>query len=214
MLLDNLTWKIKAIIATVVVAIIALLGSTIYLQNQKIKQINDQLEIAINNNCAYEAENSSLNGRIIAFQMTTDQLVMTRDSLTTKLNQLRKELGIKDKELKSLQLIISEDKKKDSVFVHDTIFKKDFVLDTLLADKWSALKLHATYPNEISAEYSFNNSTAIFTKTSKVILDKPKKCWIGRLFQKKYTVCEVEVVQENPYCTTKNEKFIEIIEKK
>lgn len=214
MLLDNLTWKIKAIIATVVVAIIALLGSTIYLQNQKIKQINDQLEIAINNNCAYEAENSSLNGRIIAFQMTTDQLVMTKDSLTTKLNQLRKELGIKDKELKSLQLIISEDKKKDSVFVHDTIFKKDFVLDTLLADKWSALKLHAAYPNEISAEYSFNNSTAIFTKTSKMILDKPKKCWIGRLFQKKYTVCEVEVVQENPYCTTKKEKFIEIIEKK
>ena len=46
---------------------------------------------------------------------------------------------------------------------------------------------------------------------SRVTVDPPKKCWIGRLFQKKQTIVEIDVVQENPYCMDKTQKFIKVI---
>lgn len=208
-----MTLKIKAIILAVLVLLFGALGTTVYLQSNKIKQVKHELEVAVNNNLAYESQNASLNGQLVAFQMTTDQLAITRDSLTMKLNEMRKQLKIKDKELQAMELIISENNKKDSVFVHDTLFIEGAVLDTLIADKWSRLQLHAKYPSTITAEYSFTNSTAIFAKTSKMILEEPKKCWFARLFQKKYTVCEIQVIQENPYCTEKEQRFVKIIEK-
>ena len=211
--LDNMTLKIKAIILAVAILLFGGLCATICLQNNKIKNVKHQLEVAVNNNLAYESENAALNGRLVAFQMTTDQLAITRDSLTMKLNNMRKQLKIKDKELQAMQLLISENHKIDSIFVHDTIFNKGAVLDTTIKDDWSRLQLHAEYPNAIITDYSFVNSTAIFAKTSRVILEEPKKCWIGRLFQKKYTVCEIEVIQENPYCTNKEQRFVKIIEK-
>ena len=95
--------------------------------------------------------------------------------------------------------------------MHDTIFQKGATLDTLIGDDWSSLSLHAEYPNILNVEYAFKNSTIIALHNARVTVDPPKKCWIGRLFQKKQTVVEIDVVQENPYCVQKDQKFIEII---
>ena len=46
---------------------------------------------------------------------------------------------------------------------------------------------------------------------SRVTVDPPKKCWLGRLFQKKQTIVEVDVVEQNPYCTIKNQKFVKVV---
>jgi hypothetical protein len=58
----------------------------------------------------------------------------------------------------------------------------------------------------------FKNSTNVVFYNSRVTIDPPKKCWLARLFQKKHNVVEIDVVQENPYCTNKEEKFIKIID--
>lgn len=199
-------WIIGILIATLVG-----LGVAIKLQSDKIKELNTELLVSTNNNKAYEAERDSLKDNAIQFQFTVDQLNHSKDSLVSRLNELRKELKIKDKEINELQYFASTTQKIDTVFATDTIFKIGVALDTVLKDDWSKLAIHAEYPNVISADYSFKNSTVVVMHNSRVTVDPPKKCWLARLFQKKQTIVEIDVVQENPYCTNEEQKFIQIV---
>lgn len=199
-------WIIGILIATLVG-----LGVAIKLQSDKIRELNTELLVSTNNNKAYEAERDSLKDNAIQFQFTVDQLNHSKDSLVNRLNELRKELKIKDKEINELQYFASTTQKIDTVFARDTIFKIGAALDTVLKDDWSKLAIHAEYPNVISADYSFKNSTVVVMHNSRVTVDPPKKCWLARLFQKKQTIVEIDVVQENPYCTNEEQKFIQII---
>ena len=205
--------KIKLIIGIVCLAILTGLGLSLYTQHKRIVNLQHDLEYAVNNNKAYEAENASLNGKLIEFKLTADQLSYSNDSLIQKLNTTRKQLGIKDKQIKELQYLASESRKKDTLRIRDTIFQKGVAIDTTIQDEWSRLSLHAEYPNIINTDYSFQNSTVVIAHSSRVTVDPPKKCWLGRLFQKKQTIVEIDVVQENPYCKNKEQKFIKIIEK-
>lgn len=128
--------KIKLIIASIIACILVGLGLTVYFQSQKIKKINSELSVAVINEKAYAAENSSLKERTIQFQLTVDQLNNSNDSLIQKLNDARKQLKIKDKNIKELQYIASLNQKKDSIIVRDTIFRNpEFKLDTLFGDE-------------------------------------------------------------------------------
>ena len=199
-------WTIGILIVTLVG-----LGIAIKLQSDKIRELNTELLVSTNNNKAYEAERDSLKDNAIQFQFTVDQLNHSKDSLVSRLNELRKELKIKDKEINELQYFASTTQKIDTVFARDTIFKVGASLDTLIKDDWSKLAIHAEYPNVISADYSFKNSTVVVMHDSRVTVDPPKKCWLARLFQKKQTIVEIDVVQENPYCTNEEQKFIKVI---
>lgn len=205
--------KTKLIILGICLICFLGLGWFSYFQYKQIQNLNAELRVATNNNKAYEAENSALNGKVIAYQLTTEQLTYSKDSLLQKLDQIRKDLKIKDKEIKELQYFASQNRKKDSIFVHDTIFQPNINLDTLIGDKWASVQLHAEYPSTIMIDYSFYNSTAVIAHSSRVTVDPPKKCWLGRLFQKKQTIVEIDVVQENPYCENKETKVIQIIDK-
>ena len=203
--------NIKLYAIGALIAIFCVMGIAIKTQYDKIKELNTELLVSTNNNKAYEAERDSLKDNAIQFQFTVDQLKYSQDSLVNKLNEVRKQLKIKDKEIDQLQYFASITQKADTVFVSDTIFKTGVAIDTLIADDWSKLALHAEYPNLISADYSFKNSTIVVMHNSRVTIDPPKKCWLARLFQKKQTIVEIDVVQENPYCTNQEQKFIEIV---
>ncbi len=205
--------KRKLIISSIITAAIALLIGSVYIQSKKIEHLHEELSSAIINNKAYQEENSELKDRTIQFEYTIEQLNYNNDSLVTKLNNLRKQLKIKDKNIKELQYLASINQKTDSIFIRDTIFKyPEFKLDTLIKDDWSSLHLTMEYPNKIITDYQFTNSTSIITSTSRETIDPPKKCWLGRLFQKKHTVVNIDVIQENPYCTNNIEKHIKIID--
>jgi hypothetical protein len=125
--------------------------------------------------------------------------------------EIKKQLNLKDKQINELQYFVSINDKRDTIIVKDTIFQKGVALDTLIGDYWSQLAIHAEYPSLLDVDYSFKNESLIVLHDSRVTVDPPKKCWIGRLFQKKQTIVEVDVVQENPYCTNKEQKFIKVI---
>ena len=170
------------------------------------------MSTAVINIKAAEAENDSLINKNIEFNYTIAQLNYSNDSLVQKLNNVRKELNIKDKSIKELQYLASHNVKTDSIFIKDTIFKEpSFRLDTLVGDEWAKLKLGLEYPNKIEAEYSFKNETMIFSSSRKETIDPPKKCWLLRLFQKKHIITDVEIVQNNPYCENDIHKHIKIV---
>lgn len=206
-------YNIKWILIGLLIATLIGLGVAIKIQSNKIKQLNTELLVSTNNNKAYEAERDSLRKNAIQFQFTIDQLNYSNDSLLNRINEIRKQIKVKDKQITELEYLTSVTSKTDSIIIRDTIFKKDVVLDTTLKDDWSRLAIHAEYPNRFDVNYSFNNETLVVMHSSRVTVDPPKKCWIGRLFQKKQDIVEVDVLEQNPYCEKKEQKFIEIVKK-
>ena len=128
------------------------------------------------------------------------------------MNEVRKELDIKDKDLKQMQYLLSEAKRKDSIVFRDTLFKEPALnLDTIIGDKWYQMKLGLRYPSTIITEPKFTSEKYIVTSIKKETINPPKKCWLLRLFQKKHTILEVNVIEKNPYIENENSKFIEVI---
>ena len=168
--------KTKLGIAAMVLVVLTVLGLIIHAQSVRIKSLNDNLSIAVNNIKAYEFENQQLKDKAMEFQYTVDQINHSNDSLIRKINQIRKDLKIKDKQILELQYFASENQKVDSIFVTDTVFREGVALDTLIGDRWSRLAIHAEYPNILNVDYSFSNETTVIAHGSRVTVDPPKKC--------------------------------------
>ena len=204
-------WKIKLIIGLIIVAIIAGLGTTVIVMNNRIDKLNTEVAEATTNIKAYELENLALKDNTIEFQYTIEQLNHSKDSLNQKINKLRKDLKIKDKDIQKLQYVLSENQKKDSIIVHDTLFIEKVKIDTTLSDDWSKLHLQLEFPNKVVTEYSFKNESLVTTYLKKETIKPPHKCIFVRWFQKKHKMIYVEVNEQNPYCEIKEQKFINII---
>lgn len=204
--------RLSKYIKILVLVIVGILSISTYILYQNNKSLESQLDISKSNEKAFVIENSGLKDQNRAFQFTIEQLEYFNDSLITKMNEVRKELRIKDKDLKQMQYLLSEAQKKDTIVFRDTIFRDPLVrVDTLLGDRWYQLKLGLRYPSTIITEPKFVSEKYIIVDYRKETIDPPKKCFIARWFQKKHKVVEVEVVEKNPYIENKQQRFIEIV---
>lgn len=204
---------IRKYIGIIALALILVLGVTTYVQYEKVNSLKTELSISKSNEKAFIAENNGLKEENIAFKFTIDQLNYFNDSLTTKMNEVRKELKIKDKDLKQMQYLLSQAQKKDTIRFRDTLFiDKNLQLDTLIGDEWYNIRLGLKYPNLITTTPTFKSEMYIVASSKKETVNPPKKCAIARWFQKKHKVIRVEVIEENPYIENKQNRFIEIIE--
>lgn len=190
----------------------ALLISTCSLYNNN-QNLRDKLSISISNEKAFIVENNGLKDQNRAFQFTVEQLEYFNDSLITKMNEVRKELEIRDRDLKQMQYLLSEAQKKDTIVFRDTLFREPTLdIDTLVGDKWYQMRLGLKYPSTITTDPKFVSEKYIMVDYKKETINPPKKCWLLRLFQKKHKVVEVNVVEKNPYIENKQQRFIEIVE--
>lgn len=185
----------------VVVGIGFLIGSNI--------RLKESIETYDNTIKAISSERDSLNNSLIAYKLDVSELEMLNDSVIRDLNDLRKELKIKDKQILQMQSIKTETVIRDSIFVKDTLFRDTFIkLDTAITNKWYDIQLELEYPSTIRVDALYKSDLSVFAYSSKEILGTPKKCALGRLFQKKYKVIRVEVYDANPYSVIKENKFV------
>ena len=194
--------------------ILFVLAATIAGMGVHIKTLKQEVSYACNNAKAWMLEADSLQKTALMFKMSSDELELATDSLSTKLKKVLKDNKIKAEKIQSLQYQLENISKTETIYVRDTIFKSpDFVLDTCIMDKWSKTCLHMQYPNEVSINTQFTNEKYIICNYRKEPI-KPKKCKIASWFARKHTVVEITVVDENPYVTTPKQRFIEIINNK
>ena len=194
----------------ILVSLLAVSTYTLYNRNQDLKE---KISISMSNQKAFIAENSSLKDENRVFKFTVEQLNYYNDSILQKMNEVRKELKIKDKNLKQLQYLLSVSTKKDTVLFTDTIFRdKSLALDTIIGDKWYNIRLGLKYPNLIYTEPTFTSEKYIIVNKKKETVNPPKKFFLFRWFQKKHWVMEVHIKEENLYIKETNNKFVEIIE--
>jgi hypothetical protein len=193
--------------------LIFLLAVGAYILYNDNRTLKEELSVSIANQKAFVAENSSLKEENKVFKFTVEQLNYYNDSILQKMNDVKKELKIKDKNLKQMQYLLSVSTKKDTVLFTDTIFRdKSLVLDTIIGDRWYNIRLGLKYPNLIYTEPTFTSEKYIIVNKKKETVNPPKKFFLFRWFQRKHWVMEVHIKEKNPYIKEINNKFVEIIE--
>ena len=191
-------------------SLLAVSTYTLYNRNQ---DLEEEISVSIYNQKAFIAENSSLKEENRVFKFTIEQLNYYNDSILQKMNDVRKELKIKDKDLKQMQYLLSEATKKDTIIFRDTLFKEPSLnIDTLIGDKWYNIRLGLKYPNLITTNPTFISEKYIIVNKKKETINPPKKFFLFRWFQRKHWVMEVNIKEKNPYIKEVNNKFVEIIE--
>lgn len=191
-------------------SLLAVSTYTLYNRNQDLKE---EISVSMSNQKAFIAENSSLKEENRVFKFTVEQLNYYNDSILQKMNDVRKELKIKDDNLKQMQYLLSEATKKDTIVFRDTLFREPTLdIDTLVGDKWYNIRLGLKYPNLITTNPTFISEKYIIVNKKKETINPPKKFFLFRWFQRKHWVMEVHIKEKNPYIKEVNNKFVEIIE--
>lgn len=205
--------KLNSLLYIGIISIIVGLIFTISTQSSNIRNLKKELAISTANEKALFEDNSSLQNKKRTLQLTVDQLNHLNDSIIMKMNETRKELKVKDKYIQSLEYQLSEASKTDTIVFRDTLFREsNFQLDTTMMDKWYSLNLQLKYPSTIIASPKFISERYVVQSFRKEPIKIAKKCWIGRVFQRKHIVLETEVVEKSPYIINKKEKYIKIID--
>lgn len=203
---------IKKYINIASVIILIILGITSYSLYRSNEILKKDLSVSKSNEKAFASENSELKDQSRVYQFTVDQLNYFKDSIMIKMNDVRKELKIKDGNLKQLQYILSQAERNDTIVMKDTLFiNPKLNMDTTIGDQWYKLRLGLKYPGTVIVNPKFISEKYIITSSKKETVDPPKKFFLLRWFQKKQTVLEVQVVEKNPYIENKQQKFIEIL---
>nr|DAG93692.1 MAG TPA: hypothetical protein [Crassvirales sp.] len=202
--------KYVSIIIAILIVSLSVSSYILYNKNQKLKE---DLSISISNEKAFITENSLLEDKNRIFKFTVEQLNYYNDSILEKMNEVRKELKIKNKDLKQMQYLLSEATKKDTIVFRDTLFREPTLdIDTIIGDKWYSIRLGLKYPNLITTNPTFISEKYIIVNKKKETINPPKKFFLFRWFQRKHWVMEVNIKEKNPYIKEVNNKFVEIIE--
>lgn len=196
----------------ILIGVLILTGASLYWLYGKYQKLSVEYSTSIENIKAYDAELSGLTNDTKVYKLTIEQLNYFNDSITKKMNEVRKELGIKDSKIKQMQYKLSHIEKSDSLTLPDTIFVNSFKLDTIMGDEWANNHIIMSYPNKIKITPRFKLESFLFVDAKKETIKPPKKFFLFRWFQKRHTVLNITVKENNPYVETDRQKFIEIIE--
>ena len=181
----------------ILMSLLAVSTYTLYNRNQDLKE---EISVAMSNQKAFIAENSSLKEENRVFKFTMEQLNYYNDYILQKMNEVRKELKIKDKNLKQMQYLLSEATKKDTIVFRDTLFREPTLdIDTIIGDKWYSIRLGLKYPNLITTNPTFISEKYIIVNKKKETINPPKKFFLFRWFQKKHWIMEVHIKEKNGY---------------
>lgn len=203
---------IKSYIRIGIVILVSLLAASTYILYNRNQALKEEILVSMSNQKAFIAENSFLKEENKVFKFTVEQLNYYNDSILQKMNDVKKELKIKDSGLKQMQYLLSVSTKKDTVLFTDTIFKdENLALDTIIGDKWYSIRLGLKYPNLIYTEPVFTSEKYIIVNKKKETINPPKKFFLFRWFQRKHWVMEVHIKEKNPYIKEVNNKFVEIV---
>lgn len=196
----------------ILIGVIILVGTSMYWLYNKYQKLNTKYQTSIENIKAFDTELSGLKDDTRAYRLSIQQLNYFNDSITKKMNEVRKELGIKDSKIKQMQYKLSHVEKTDSMVLPDTVFVNSFKLDTIIGDEWYKNHITMKYPNYIKFTPKFKLESFLFVDAKKETVEPPKKFFLLRWFQKKHTILNITIKENNPYVETDRQKFIEIID--
>lgn len=204
------TLKRYACLIGVILLVVTMIA--LYFTLKSKKETEKRWKEAIANVKSYDNLFNGSKNNDIAFLLTIDQLKYSNDSIFQELNEVRRELKIKDSKLKSLQYISSNFTKSDTIILKDTVFKDERIdIDTLLSDEWYSINVGLRYPSSITVTPKFKSEKAVIVSAKKETVNPPKRFFLFRWFQKKHIVLHVNVIEKNPYIEDQDNRYVEIV---
>lgn len=200
----------KRYLYILIFSVILILVGSVYEQARLVSKYKELYNKELQNVEAYRVSNSGLEGEIRQYQMSMNDLRVSKDSLDIKLANIVNQLKLKDSRIEYLQYQSTVALKTDTIVI-DSIFVPNVAIDTCIQDDWYKLNLGLHYPSEIIVSPSFNSEKYVIVNLRKEYNKSPSKIFFIRWFQKKHWVSEVIIEEKSPYVTNKSQKFIKVI---
>ena len=194
-------------IRLVTIGIISLLTVTIFVLGSQLNKKNKEIDRLFNNVKAYEqlaTENEKLN---TVLQLTVNELNNSKDSLIQQVEQARKELKVKNKNLQQAQVI--------NTVIRDTVTKvitidRNFN-EELKINPLTTIKVTRT-DSILTAKIDITNQQILFIEEKKEYKNKYKNGWIRfwHFDWKKIKTRKYQIINSNPIIKITDTRIIEI----
>ena len=204
--LSNIISWFKGNFKLIAVIIIGIFTAIICLQRNQLQNKNNEIDRLNNNIEYYQNLNDSTANQNNILQLTVDEFKNSNDSIVNKLNNARKELNIKTKELKQAQHQAQEIKLDTTVIVKDNNFIKEIKpnsLTSLLIIKKDSL---------LTAKLDIKNEQSLIVSTKRKY-KRQYKNWFRRLLRfdfKKHNVNRYNIINSNDLIKITDTRVIEM----
>lgn len=193
-------------VAGVGAVIAALIALMVY-----VHKLREDVQIAEQNRIASVEMYNNEKNKTYALNLKIEDLDRIKNKQIQEMDSIRRALNVKDKQLKALY------GQKSSADIRDTIElpihvpvidsttgnvipMEDCYTDTCIGDmRWYNVCIDRIDSNLIVLSAHFESDLTLITVEKKEIVNKPRKTWLGRLFQRKVKTMSITAVEQNPY---------------
>lgn len=197
---------VKSNFNVIAVVIIMMLTAFLFIQNNKLKYVNNRLDAVQNNYEYYMNKSSNVEQQNKVLQLIIDDYKETKDSLVTEIKTTQNKLEIKDKELRQAQLLKQQIKHDTTVVVKSNDFKLEIKpnnLTSIIINKKDSLLTHSL---------SIQNQQTLFITNKRIYRNKYKN-WFTRLlhfdFKKKNNI-SYQIHNSNDLIEITDSRMIEL----
>ena len=194
-------------IKVVTIGIISLLTVAIFILGSQLNRKNKEIDRLFNNVKAYEQLATDSKQLNTVLQLTVNELNNSKDSLIQQVEQARKELKIKNKNLQQAQVI--------NTVIRDTVTKvitvdRNFD-EELKINPLTTIKVTRT-DSILTAKIDITNQQILFIEEKKEYKNKYKNGWIRfwHFDWKKIKVRKYQIHNTNPIIKITDTRIIEI----
>lgn len=194
-------------IRLVTIGIISLLTVTIFVLGGQLKDKQSEIHRLSNNIQAYEQLVTNKEQTNTVLQLTINELNNSKDSLIQEIQQTKKKLNVKNKNLVQAQVI--------NTVIKDTVTKVITVdrnfNETLKINPLTTIKVSRT-DSILTAKIDIQNQQILFIEEKKVYKNKYKNGWIRfwRFDWKKIRVRKYQIENSNPLIRVTDTRIVEI----
>lgn len=186
-----------------------------------VHELRKDVQIAEQNRIASVELYNNEKNKTYALNLKIEDLDRIKNKQIQEMDSIRRALNVKDKQLKALY------GQKSSADIRDTIElpiyvpvidsttgnvipMEDCYTDTCIGDmRWYNVCIDRIDSNLIVLSAHFESDLTLITVEKKEIVNKPRKTWLGRLFQRKVKTMSITAVEQNPY--VKNDSTILVV---
>lgn len=194
-------------IRLVTIGIISLLTVTIFVLGGQLKDKQSEIHRLSNNIQAYEQLVTNKEQTNTVLQLTINELNNSKDSLIQEIQQTKKKLNVKNKNLVQAQVI--------NTVIKDTVTKVITVdrnfNETLKINPLTTIKVSRT-DSILTAKIDIQNQQILFIEEKKVYKNKYKNGWIRfwHFDWKKIRVRKYQIENSNPLIRVTDTRIIEV----
>ena len=190
----------------IVIAVLLALGIYSYYITNRLHTTQKELDRIENNLTYYQNLQSTIQEENRVLQLTIDDLTNTNDSILNKLENTRKELNIKDKQLQSeayVKTVI-----KDSI--RTVVKEKDFTA-LLTLNELTNVTVSRT-DSILDVKLDITNEQYLYVRKRKVYKNKYKNGWqrFWHFDWKKVEVSDYQIHNSNPIVKVKETRVVEL----